>query len=114
MVSNSAPSRVHCTLHDGGQNYYINIQQHLRRPRDLGLLYIGLRKGILFLTSALLVSGQNSRRLEEIIQWLASGMSTSSSASRKKQCWEMEQKCDGCIIFDEAHKVVVHRQPILG
>mmetsp|Transcript_16804 Transcript_16804/g.23936 ORF Transcript_16804/g.23936 Transcript_16804/m.23936 type:complete len:102 (-) Transcript_16804:4182-4487(-) len=42
--------------------------------------------------------------MEEIIQWLASGMSTSSSASRKNECWEMEQKFDGCIIFDEAHK----------
>lgn len=88
---------VHCRLHDGSE---LLDQYAATSAAGLGAA-LGLRKGILFLTYALLVSG---RRMEEIIQWLASGMSTSSSASRKNECWEMEQKFDGCIIFDEAHK----------
>lgn len=93
---------VHCTLHDGSA-LLDQYSSSSSATKGLGA-GLGLGKGILFLTYALLVSGQNSKRMEEIIQWLAMGVSVSSPASKKNDSWELEQNFDGCIIFDEAHK----------
>lgn len=54
--------------------------------------------GVLFSTYAFLVSGKG-KRLDDIIAWL-----THSNNAKAKTQYDLEQKFDGCIILDEAHK----------
>jgi len=73
----------------------------------------GLGKGVLFVTYALLVSGQG-KRMEEIIHWLEGGGGDASTIGKRQakntfdsstqKCDQQEQSFSGLIIFDEAHK----------
>ena len=94
-----------CIIYDGvdvlGSSGVTNSGGLGKKPTRKGAL--GAKKGVLFVTYSLLVSGG---RFESIVQWLAGFRNDNNSTNSNIESGRVqnERDFDGVIIFDEAHR----------